>query len=125
VARGGLLFVDDEDSLRTAMAKILRGKGFNVIEATDGESAIGILTSKGADIEVILLDVTLPGKSGAELLDELYRIRPDVRVILSTAYRREMVMSGFEGREVWGFIRKPYQSDELVRLLEQAAASLR
>ncbi|MEO8594934.1 MAG: PAS domain S-box protein [Candidatus Solibacter sp.] len=124
-ARGGVLFIDDEDSLRTAVSKILRRSGFNVVEAADGPAAIEILATNGKDIGIILLDVTLPGISGVELLDELCRIRRGVKVIVSTAYSRETAMSRFEGREVWGFIRKPYRGNDLVKLLEQATGSQR
>jgi len=71
---------------------------------------------------VIVLDVTLPGISGCELLDELYRIRPNLKAILSTAFSQETVMPGFGGRDICGFIRKPYRTVDLVNLLQQATA---
>ena len=116
---GSVLFIEDEESLRSVVAKGLRRRNFQVVEAADGMAAIEKLTYD-PDIGVVLLDVTLPGISGGELLDELRRIRPGLRVILSTAYNRETAMREFEGREVWGFIRKPYRTEELVTLLLQA-----
>jgi len=118
---GAVLFIEDEDVLRSVVAKILRRRNFEVIEAGDGRSAIEILESDPDRVEVILLDVTLPGISGRELFDELCRIRPGVKVILSTAYAQETAMRGFEGRDVWGFIRKPYRTDELVKLLQRVS----
>jgi two-component system cell cycle sensor histidine kinase/response regulator CckA len=106
-ARRDLLSIDDEDALRTVLAKILRRKGFDIIEAADGPAAIEILSSTAKDIGIILLDVTLPGISGAELLDELYRIRPGAKVILSAAYTQQTVMLEFEGREVWASSASP------------------
>ncbi|SPE43256.1 Multi-sensor hybrid histidine kinase (fragment) [Candidatus Sulfopaludibacter sp. SbA3] len=120
---GTVLFVEDEESLRSVIAKCLRRKNFQVIEAADGAAAIEILKSDPGGIGVVLLDVTLPGISGAELLDELRWIRPEVKVILSTAYSRETAMRGFGGRDVWGFIRKPYRTDDLVNLLRHAAGA--
>jgi DNA-binding NtrC family response regulator len=113
--------VEDEDSLRSVVAKILRKKEFEVFEAPNGTAAIDLLKSEGAHVGVVLLDVTLPGISGAELYDELRRIRPEMKVILSTAYTSETAMREFRGRDIWAFIRKPYRTEELVQLLHRAA----
>ena len=115
-----VLFVDDEDALRTVVSKLLRRNRFEVVEAADGMAAIDRLRSDPGEIGIILLDVSLPGLSGQELLDELYRIRPEVKVILSTAYSEETAKSEFEGRRIWGFIRKPYQTDDLLKILRDA-----
>jgi len=124
VKRGGtVLFVEDEDSLRLAVAKILSKRNFQVFEAADGAAAIELLKSDPGGIGVVLLDVTLPGISGGELLDELRGIRPEVKVILCTAYSQETALREFGGRDVWGFIRKPYQIDDLVKLLQRAAGA--
>ena len=116
---GRVLFIEDEESLRSVVAKMLRKKNFEVIEAADGTMGIEMLKS-ASGIGVVLLDVTLPGISGCELFDELQRIQPGVKVILSTAYSRETAMTEFGGRDIWDFIRKPYQTEELVALLQRA-----
>ena len=118
---GAVLFIEDEDALRTVVAKMLRRNQFEVIEAADGRLAVEILQSNPEAIGLVLLDVSLPGKSGAELFDELHRIRPDLRVILSTAYSRETAMAGFQGRPIWDFIRKPYRVEEVLQVLARAA----
>ena len=117
---GTVLFVDDEEALRQVVAKLLRSRGFNVVEAPDGPSAIEILKSHPATIRVVLLDVTMPGMGGREVFEELRRIRPDLKVILSTAYTRETAMAPFGENAPWGFIRKPYRSEEVARVLEEA-----
>jgi PAS domain S-box-containing protein len=118
---GTILFVEDEESLRSVVARNLRAKGVEVVEAGDGETAIEVLKSTPAGLEIILLDVTLPGISGAELIDEIRRFRPGAKVILSTAYSREMVTRGLAGRGYWGFIRKPYLTSDLIAVLRQAS----
>ena len=72
------------------------------------------------DIAVVLLDMTLPGISGPRVFGELRQIRPDVKVILTTAYNRETAIKAIDGQQAWGFIRKPYQLNDLVRLLRGA-----
>jgi len=66
--------------------------------------------------------VTLPGMPGREIYDELRRIRPDVKVILCTAYSHETAMAQFGEREICGFLRKPYRIDDLVKVLGTAGA---
>jgi CheY-like chemotaxis protein len=115
-----VLFIDDEESLRSSVSKLLRKRNFHVVEAGDGPGGIACFkNSDPARIDVILLDVSLPGMAGFEVLDELRRIRADVKVVLCTAYNRETAMAEFGGRQVDGFIRKPYRSDDLVRVLGQ------
>jgi PAS domain S-box-containing protein len=119
---GTALVIEDEHSLRTAVSKSLRRKGFTVMEAGDGHSAIHLFqTTPG--IEVVLLDMTLPGMSGIEVLTELRKIRPDIKVILTTAYSREMAMSSVGEQRVSDFIRKPYLIAELVGMLQKVMSA--
>jgi PAS domain S-box-containing protein len=121
---GTVLVVDDEEMLRVAVCKMLRRKSFSVIEAGDGYAALELFRANSAKIGVILLDMTLPGMSGRKLFEELRRIRPDVRVILTTAYSEEMAANAVGSEQAWGFIRKPYHIADLVSLLQRAAASV-
>jgi PAS domain S-box-containing protein len=115
-----VLFVDDEDSLRSSIARLLRKQNFQVIEAADGPSAIDVFNnSDRAGIDIILLDVTLPGMRGVDVLDGLRRLRPDVKVVLCTAYSEEIARVEFVNREIHGFIRKPYRAADLVKLLSR------
>ena len=117
---GTVLVVEDEEMLRIAVCKMLRNKGYSVIEAGDGDAALEIFRANAAEIDVILLDMTLPGISGRKLFEELRRIRPDVRVILTTAYTKEMAANAVGTQQAWGFIRKPYHIADLVGLLRRA-----
>jgi DNA-binding NtrC family response regulator len=112
--------VEDEDTLLHAVSKMLRMKGFSVIEAIDGDTALDLFRARQRDIAVVLLDMTLPGISGPRVFGELRQIRPGVKVILTTAYNRETAIKAIDGQQAWGFIRKPYQLNDLVRLLRGA-----
>lgn len=112
-----VLLIEDEDTLRQAVAKMLRKKGLPVIEAVDGNSAVDLFRVNEPGIAVVLLDMTLPGMSGPEVFAELRRIRPDVKVILTSAYGQEFVDASFSGLRVEHFIRKPYQLNDLVRVI--------
>jgi two-component system cell cycle sensor histidine kinase/response regulator CckA len=112
--------VEDEELLRLAVSKALRKKGFSVIEASDGSTAIDLLRTHIDDLDVVLLDVTIPGTSSRQILEEARRIRPNLKVILSSAYGKETVDATFTGMRVDHFIRKPFQLGDLLTLLQDA-----
>jgi two-component system cell cycle sensor histidine kinase/response regulator CckA len=117
---GTVLVVDDEDTLRLAVSKMLRKEGFSVIEAIDGSAAVDLFGANEREIGVVLLDLTMPGMTGREVLEELRRIRPDVKVILTTAYNKDSALAAIGGQQGCAFIRKPYQLNDLVNLVRDA-----
>jgi signal transduction histidine kinase/CheY-like chemotaxis protein len=118
-----VLVVEDEHPLRCAVARMLRKTGFTVLEAADGAAAIELLRANGDKIDVILLDMTLPGASSHEVVAEAAQARPDIRVILTSAYSQEMLALPMAVSQIHGFIRKPYQLGDLVQTLRKAACS--
>ncbi len=123
VRAGTILVVEDEELLRLAVSKALRKKGFSVMEAGDGSAAMDLLRTHIDDLDVILLDVTLPGRSSREIFEEAQRIRPNLKIILSSAYGKETVDATFTGMRVEHFIRKPFHLSDLVNLLRAALSS--
>jgi two-component system, cell cycle sensor histidine kinase and response regulator CckA len=117
---GNVLIVEDEEALRLAVSRMLRMKGLSVIEAVDGRAAIDLFRSSRPEVDAVLLDMALPGMSGPEVFAELRRIRPNVRVILTTAYSQDMALTAFGGKRTWGFLRKPYLLDDLWTLVRDA-----
>jgi len=113
---GSVLMIDDENALRFAVARMLRNRGFSVLEAADAESGVDLFRSHALEIDVVLLDLTLPGMSGPDAFAELRKVRPDVKVVLTTAYPRNRAFAEM-GPEPFFYIRKPYQIDELTELL--------
>ena len=112
-----VLVVEDEDSLRRAVAKMLRRAGFQVHEASNGSAAIEVLRQKSDNIAVLLLDLTIPGRSSNEVVAEAVRTRPDIRVVLTSAYGREMVKSAMSEAREYAFIRKPFQLSDLINVI--------
>lgn len=116
-----VLLVEDEELLRVTVSKILRKKGFSVIEASDGPAAVELFAANLALCSVAFLDMTLPGCSGPEVAKTLRRIRPGIQIVLTTAYSQDAALLEFDGDKPRYFIRKPYKIDELVQLLRVAA----
>jgi PAS domain S-box-containing protein len=115
--RAALLIVEDEEQLRLATAKMLRKSGLEVFEAASGSAAIDLLRVRGGEIELILLDLSIPGNSSQEVVAEAAVARPDVKVILTSAYAEEMAMGMTKHPLVCGFIRKPFRLGSLVQTL--------
>jgi PAS domain S-box-containing protein len=118
-----VLVVEDEDSLRLAVVGMLRRLGVSVLGAADGTTAIELLRANRSKIDVILLDMTIPGASSHEVLAEAAQTRPSIRVILTSAYSQEMLRSSMSASQVHGFIRKPYRIGDLVQTLREAATA--
>ena len=120
---GAILVVEDEGDLRRPLVKMLRKSGFEIFEAGDGSSAIELLHAHGDKIDVILLDMTIPGASSHEVVAEAAIVRPDIKVILTSAYSREMI-EGTKGLpQVRAFIRKPFQIADLLMTLRSLGAN--
>jgi DNA-binding NtrC family response regulator len=118
-AGGTVLVVEDEAVLRLSISKMLRKEGFTVIEAGDGSAAIDLLRDRKMDIDVILLDMTIPGAPSRSVVEEAGRIRPGAKLLLTSAYSREMAAPVTELRQVKGFIRKPFRLRDLAELLRE------
>jgi DNA-binding NtrC family response regulator len=112
-----LMFVEDEGTLRQSIAKMLRRLGFEVLEAADGPSAIELLRTNCCKIDLILLDMTIPGASSEEIIVEASKARPDIRVILTSAYSQEMLSRTMTAPQIRDFIRKPFRFETLVQTL--------
>jgi DNA-binding NarL/FixJ family response regulator len=98
-------------------------RGFEVLEASDGSSAIALLRAAVDKIDLILLDMTIPGASSTEIVAEAARTQPNIRVVLTSAYSQEMLTAPLGAAQVRGFIRKPFQVGDLVRTLRHAASA--
>ena len=106
--------------MRQAVTKMLRRTGFDVLEATDGTSALALVRTNRARIDLILLDVTIPGASSAEVVAEAARAQPAPKVILTSAYSQETLPPPMNSCEVSGFIRKPFRLGDLVHTIRNA-----
>lgn len=120
-----VLLVEDENTLRLAVSKSLRKHGFVVMDAGDGHAAVDLFRAHAKDIDLVVLDLTLPDMSGPELSREFQRVRPDVKVFFTSAYDPEVlaVDSAYSEEVLSNFIRKPYRIKELVCTLREALAT--
>jgi signal transduction histidine kinase len=111
-ARGTVLLVDDEDTLRDIGTEMLKELGYDVVTANDGRDALAVY-SANRDIDLVILDLTMPHLDGEACFRELRLIKPDVKVIISSGFSEQDVSQKFAGRGLAGFIQKPYRLSRL------------
>jgi len=117
-----VLIVDDEEAVRAVTRGALEREGAMVEEAADGQEALQILSRAPDAIDLVLLDVTMPGMSGYETLDALRLIREDMPVVMISGYMEPGVSLEARGAENVRFLHKPFRVDAL---LENIAKALR
>ena len=121
--RPAVLIVEGEEVLRQAVAKTLRKNGFEVFEAADGSSAIDVLRADGDNIDVMLLDMTIPGAPSQEVIAEVVNARPNIKVVLTSAYDQKTIAGALSAPQIQNFIRKPFQLGDLLKILRSALSS--
>jgi signal transduction histidine kinase len=115
---GRILLVDDEEMVRTVATIMLKRLGFDVITATDGQNAVDIFSARKDAIDAVVLDMTMPNMDGKEALDVLCRIRPDVRVLMTSGFTAEDVAKDFAKNGNIAFLQKPFNSAMLAEKLK-------
>jgi len=113
-----ILVVEDEDLLRQGVSKMLRRDGLSVLEASDGSAALDVIRARKGDIDILLLDITLPGASSRKVYEEARRLRPDLPVIVTSA-KSEEIAAAFLATEIEHFIRKPFRLGDLSDVILQ------
>ncbi len=122
--RGGtVLVVDDEATLRTLMARILRGQGFTVLETSDPFDALRLAEAATGDLSLLVTDVELPGLSGGELSERIESLCPGIRTLLVSGYPESVaVRSKVAARRV-AFLSKPFSPDALMDKVREVLAA--
>ncbi len=123
MSRANILVVDDEAEIREGLEMLLATEGYQVALAEDGEK--GLATLEDQPFDLLLLDVSLPGRNGLDLLKEVRRRDPLLSVILITAYGSiDMARAAFKCGAM-DYITKPWSNDELLAQVAQAVEGRR
>ncbi|PTN37310.1 PAS domain-containing sensor histidine kinase [Desulfonatronum sp. SC1] len=114
--RGGgetILVVDDEPELRELTREALEDFGYTVLSAATGEEALMVYKGRVRDIDLVLLDLNMPGMGGHKCLQELLRLDPEANVIIASGYARQGHGKNALTSGAKGFLGKPFQLREL------------
>ncbi|MFZ0419695.1 MAG: response regulator [Candidatus Sulfotelmatobacter sp.] len=108
-----VLLVEDEDALRRATAEFLGLRGYTVLEAKDGEDALGVAANHGKVIDLAVTDVVMPRISGGQLAKELTTIRPATRVLFVSGYAGQTILDHKVFDVENNFLQKPFTLTQL------------
>lgn len=114
---GLALVADDENSVLEMCKEMLEYLGFEVLVAYDGRSAVEIYKKNCDKIRIIILDLIMPNMDGEEAFEEIHKINPDAKIIISSGYGELQVSQRFADRKMDAFIQKPYQVEKLRDIL--------
>jgi PAS domain S-box-containing protein len=110
---GTIMLVDDEELVRKTATDILDRLGYEVLAFEDAESALKHFWESGAEIDLVILDMIMPGMDGVECFRRLRRVDPLVKVLLSTGYVTEAFARDILDEGAAGFLPKPYSAAAL------------
>jgi DNA-binding response OmpR family regulator len=113
-SNGTVLVIDDEEVVREAVADALESAGIHYRLAPDGETGVTLFRRHAKEIGLVLLDLSMPGRSGEETFADLREVDGGVPVLLSSGYSEEEVRRRFEGQDLAGFLQKPYRFPTLL-----------
>jgi len=113
-----IVVVDDESSVRNVIAKRLRIDSYRVLEAADGEEAMNIMNREGDVVDLVISDLIMPIKSGAELVSEISKDYPSVKFIIMSGYLSDDAKQIDSGSQQTVFLQKPVRMGKLARTVE-------
>ncbi|MCC7267448.1 MAG: response regulator [Caulobacteraceae bacterium] len=116
---GRILFVEDEDSVRTAATLLLRARGYEVLEAANGEEALEIAEAHAGEIDLMISDVVMPGLQGPELLKQARQYLGTAPVMFISGYAEQEFSDLLEGETGVSFLAKPIDIKTLAERVKQ------
>jgi len=114
-----LMLVEDEDALRELNRELLESLGYAVLAAGSGREAVAIFEQKRGAIDLVVLDMVMPGMSGSRIFDRLRQIDPEVKVLLSSGYSLNGEAQRIMDRGCNGFLHKPFTIEQLSRKVRE------
>jgi CheY-like chemotaxis protein len=115
-----VLVVDDQRFARRVAYRVLSEAGYRVLEAQDGEEALDALSIARGRVDLIMIDVVMPGMDGVELAARIWEGWPDMRVLFTSGHAAEILMRhGLSYLDV-PFLAKPFTRDECLAKVHEA-----
>jgi two-component system, cell cycle sensor histidine kinase and response regulator CckA len=111
-----VLLIDDEESVRSIVLKILRRAKYNVIEAENGDAALKAAADHDGKIDIVITDMYMPGMRGPEVVDALSKVRPGLRALFMSGYADQDARTAVP--EGANFLPKPFSGQDLTGAVE-------
>ena len=118
-----VLVVDDEEVVRELLTNLLGSEGFKVLKAGNGAEAVEIFKGKTQSIDLVILDMIMPGMKGEEVLRRLRRVSKSIKVVVSSGFMSEDQRDKLREYGVDGFLDKPYGDGDAIRTVRSVLAN--
>ncbi len=122
---GLVLIIDDEAVIREMAAEILEDAGLRTLTAEDGEQGVALFRQHQEEVDVVLLDMTMPVMDGEACFKALRAIRDDLPVVVASGYAEQDVVRAFGDGELAGFMQKPFDPERLQQLMQKIVITRR
>jgi two-component system cell cycle sensor histidine kinase/response regulator CckA len=117
---GRVLLVEDEDYVRNYAVRALKGRGYEVFEASTGLEALEVLDQKcGGSVDLVVSDVVMPEMDGPTLLREIRKAKPDMKFILMSGYPDDAFKRNLDENETFAFLQKPFSLPQLAQKVKE------
>ena len=120
--KGTILLVEDETPVRIFAARALRNKGYTVLEADCGETALEVMEKEGANVNAIVTDVIMPGMNGPAMIEELSKTYPDIKVVFMSGYAEDAFIKSYGTEREFNFLPKPFTLKQLAAKVKEVMA---
>jgi CheY-like chemotaxis protein len=122
-SKGKVLLMDDEQVILDVTHEVLKFLGYDVMFASDGAAAIQLYEQeqlKGSPFDLIILDLSVPeGMGGKEAFEKLHALHPHAKVVISSGYTNDPMLTDYSAFGLSGVLAKPYRITEIKTLLEK------
>jgi len=114
-----IIIVDDEPDILDIGQNTLEQFGYTVLMARSGEEAVEAYTRRGKEIDLVILDLGMPGMGGEKCLQELLRMNPSVKVLIASGYAATQTVQGILEAGATGFMAKPYRLEDMLKKVRE------
>ena len=118
-----VLIVDDEEVVLDVEGLMLKKMGFNILKANSSEKACRVYKNKKDDIDLVILDMIMPGDNGAVTYKKLKMINPGIKVLISSGFWKDLNVKAILSDGQNSFIQKPFKFAELNKKIDSILAT--
>jgi len=114
-----ILVIEDETAALSVLSKVLSSRGYKILTASDGESAVEIFSQYTELVDIVLLDMGLPKMSGKDVLIRIKGLKPSVKIVVASGYFESDLQADIAQDDVAAYIQKPYMIDNVIEILRR------
>jgi PAS domain S-box-containing protein len=118
-----VLLVDDDTGVLEVAGEFLRRAGLNVLTAEGGQAALDLLANRADELDIVVLDLVMPEVDGEEVYHAVRRARADLPIVVASGFDREQAANRFPVGDIHGYLKKPYDFDDLVRRVSDVVSA--